>query len=84
MHVARLIVVLFLILVTVFAYSFQAGADFSQAWQEARPEVLEFMDGFYTTIRSFIAGTDSPDGIDDHAPEVNFDEVITREFGVSL
>jgi hypothetical protein len=79
MHVLRLIFVLFLIVVTLFTYGVQARGEFSDVWQQARPEVLQWMDSFYAEIRGFIAGTDGPDGINDHAPGVNFDEVITME-----
>lgn len=77
MHVLRLIFLLFLILVSLFTYGLQAQGDLNHAWQEARPEVLAWMDSFYAAVRSLIAGTEAPDGIDDHAPGVNFEEVIT-------
>ena len=79
MHVARAIFILFLILVTLFTYGLQTRGDFSHAWQMVRPEVLEWMDGFYAAFRSLIAGTKAPGGIHDPAPGVNFEEVITMK-----
>ena len=74
---ARLIIVLFLIVVVVFTYSVEGRTEMSQAWQTVRPDVIQIMDGVYATIRNFGAGTNSNGGIHDDAPGVNFDEIIT-------
>ena len=78
MHIARLILVSLLILTIVFTYSSFVRGEISQVWVVLRPDVIESMDRLYATIRNFVAGTDSQDGIDNNAP-VNFDEIITRE-----
>ena len=41
------------------------------------------MDDLYATVRNFIAGTDSSDGIEDNAPGVDFDTIITMDRGSS-
>jgi hypothetical protein len=84
MYVARLIVVLFLILAMVLTYSPIVRGEVSQAWETARPGVILFMDGVYAVIRTLVTGTDPHNGIDDNAPDVDFDEVITMERGASL
>jgi hypothetical protein len=84
MHIARSIIILFLILAIVFTYGPLARGEVSQAWKDARPGVILLMDGLYATIRNFVAGTDSHDGINDDAPSVDFDIIITEERGVLL
>jgi hypothetical protein len=49
-----------------------------------RPTVVEVMDGLYATLRSFVAGEDPHQSIDDNAPGVNFDLIITLDHGVIL
>ena len=77
MHVARLIIVLFLLVMIVFTYSPQVREGLSQGWVEIRPVVVEIMDSLYATIRNFVAGSDPHDPIDDTPPGVNFDFIIT-------
>jgi len=84
MYVVRSIVVLILILAMVFAYSPGMREEVSQSWESARPGVLQWMDSLYTTIRDFVAGTNSHDGIQDHAPGVDFNIIITRQNAVSF
>lgn len=79
MYVVRLIIVLFLILAMVFAYSPRLREEMSHSWENARPGILQLMDGFYAAIRNFVAGPELHDGIDDHAPGVDFDMIITME-----
>lgn len=74
---ARLMIVLFLILVIVLSYSTEGQREMSYAWETIRPDVIQLMDGVYATIRDFVAGTESNGGVDNDAPGVNFDEVIT-------
>lgn len=82
MHFVRFIVILFLIFAIVFTYSPQGHGTMGRAWEHARPVVIQVMDGLYAAIRNFVAGTDLQDnGIDDSAPGVNFDKVITLAQG---
>ena len=74
---ARLLVVLFLIVVVVFSYSLKGQTEMGRVWETVRPDVIQVMDGLYATIRNFVAGTESNGGIDDDAPGANFDEIIT-------
>lgn len=83
MHVARLIIVSFLILAILFTYSPPAKAEVSQYWEHVRPGVILLMDDLYATVRNFVAGPDSNDGIEDNAPGVDFDRIITRDGGSS-
>ena len=78
MYVLRTIFVIFLILAVVFSYSPQGRMVVSQSWVSIRPDVIQLMDGMYATIRNFVAGIDSENGIDGSPPGVNFDKVITR------
>jgi hypothetical protein len=55
-----------------------------QAWESARPQVILLMDSVYTAIRNFVAGTGTHDSIDDHAPGVDFEIIITKKSGVFL
>jgi hypothetical protein len=84
MHAARLIIVSFLLLAIVVTFSSQGREATSRAWEDMRPTVVEVMDGLYATIRSFVAGEDPHESIDDHAPGVNFDLIITLDHGVFL
>jgi hypothetical protein len=81
MYAARLVILSFLILVIMVAYTPQARGVMSQAWVEARPGVVALMDDLYTTIRNFVAGSDLHNGIDDNAPGVDFERIITMEHG---
>ena len=83
MHVARLIIVSFLILAILFTYSPPAKAEVSQYWEHVRPGVILLMDDLYATVRNFVAGPDSNDGIEDNAPGVDFDRIITMDGGSS-
>jgi len=80
MYMARLIIVLVLILAIIVSYSPQVHRELSQTWEDVRPAVIEVMDGLYATIRSFVAGTDSNDGIDDNAPGVDFELITTMDW----
>jgi hypothetical protein len=84
MHAARLIIVSFLLLAIVVAFSSQGREATSRAWEDMRPTVVEVMDGLYATLRSFVAGEDPHQSIDDNAPGVNFDLIITLDHGVIL
>jgi len=84
MHVARLIIVLFLILAIVVSYSPQMRREASQVWEDVRPAVIEVMDGVYATIRNLVAGSDSNDGIDDNAPGVDFELITTMDWSGSF
>lgn len=79
MHVARLIIVSLLILVILFTYSPLAKAEVSQYWEHVRPGVIVLMDDLYATVRNFVAGTDVHNGIEDDAPGVDFDRIITMD-----
>jgi hypothetical protein len=82
MHIARLIIVLFLILALTFTASPLMRGGVNRAWAHARPSVILLMDSLYATLRNFIAGAGSHDGIDDHAPGGNYEIIITKEAGV--
>ena len=79
MRVVRWLTVLFLILAMVVAFSPQAHVAFSQGWDEARPVVIQIMDGLYATVRNFVAGENPTDEIDNDPPGVNFDVIITLD-----
>jgi hypothetical protein len=74
---------LFLIMAMVFVYNPQVREEISQTWDAVQPSVLQFMDGLYATIRNFVAGTDLHEGIEDNAPGVEFDLIITLARGKS-
>ena len=77
MYVARLILASILILGIVFMYSPLAREETRQFWEHIRPGVIVLMDDLYATLRNFVAGNDSNDGIEDNAPGVDFDRIIT-------
>jgi hypothetical protein len=79
MHVARFIFVFILILAILFTYSPSVREDVSQVWEHARPGVIMLMDDVYATVRNFVAGSDANDGIEDNAPGVDFDRIITMK-----
>jgi hypothetical protein len=81
MFSTRLIIVSILVLVIMVTYSPFAGEEIGQAWKDVRPDVLGFMDSIYAAIRSFVAGNDPKDGVDDNAPGVDFDLIITMDRG---
>ena len=83
MHVARLIFLFILILAVLFTYSPAVREQVSQSWEHVRPGVIVFMDDFYLTVRNFVAGSDIHEGIEDNAPGVDFDRIITLEPGRS-
>ena len=84
MQSRRLILVLFLILALLLTYSPLVRGEVAQAWDDARPGVIELMDGVYAAIRNFVAGAGSHDGINDDAPGVDFDIISTKDGGVFL
>ena len=84
MHAARIIIVSFLLLALVATLSSGAWEITSLTWEDMRPTVVEVMDGLYATLRSFVAGEDSHQSVDDNAPGVNFDLIITLDYGVIL
>ena len=84
MHIGRLIIVLFLILAITFTASPLLRGEVNRAWEHTRPGVVLLMDSLYLTIRNFVAGTGSQDGIDDDAPGANFEIIITKERGLLL
>ena len=79
MHVVRWIIVSFLIVAIMIASSPQAWTATSQAWDHARPDVIEVMDGLYAIIRNVVAGSDPHEGIDGDAPGVDYDIIITMD-----
>jgi len=83
MHVARLILLSILVLVGLFVSSPLVREEVSQSWEHVRPGVIVLMDDFYATVRNFVAGSDSNDGIEDDAPGVDFDRIITMDRGSS-
>jgi len=83
MQVARLIIVSILILAILSMYSPPAREEVSRFWEQVRRGVLAFMDDLYTTIRDFVAGPDSNDGIQDTAPGVDFEIILTMARGSS-
>lgn len=81
MHVARWIVLGFIVAAILIASSPEMRAVTGQAWDHARPNMLQVMDGVYAMIRSFVAGSDPHEGIDDDAPGVDFDIITTLSRG---
>ena len=81
MYVARFLILSFLLLAVLVAYTPQTRGAMSQVWVEARPGVIQIMDGLYATIRNFVAGSNPSHGIEDEAPGVDFDRVITMVSG---
>ena len=77
MHVARLLIV-FLLIMVVIAYTPQGHEKISQTWENARPTVVYLMDNLYAAVRDVIAGSDihnrtnNPD-----SPDGNFNRIIT-------
>lgn len=84
MYVARLIILSFLTLGMLFTYSPFVKEEASQFWEHVRPGVIVLMDDLYATVRNFVAGPDSNDGIEDNAPGVDFDKIITMDRGNPL
>lgn len=83
MSVTRWITVFCLILILVVAaYGSQGSQEASRSWESARPVVVQWMDGVYAMIRSFVAGPEPQDDPDD-LPEVDFDRIITLEHDFS-
>ena len=83
MHVARLILLSILILSVLFTYSPAVREQVSQSWEHVRPGVIVLMDDLYLTVRNFVSGSDVHEGIEDNAPGVDFDRIITRDRGSS-
>ena len=84
MYLARLTIVLFLIVGIVLTTSPLLRGEVNQAWEDARPGVLQLMDGLYAAIRNFVVGTGTQDGVDDDAPGVDFNIIITEMSRVFL
>lgn len=83
MYLTRWITILCLILILVVAaYAPQGSQEASHSWESARPVVVQWMDGIYAIIRSFVAGPEPQDDLDD-LPEVDFDRIITMEHDFS-
>ena len=82
MYLTRWMIVLILILAMLVAATPQARVVIDQSWQQARPRVIEAMDSLYAGFRNFVAGSDPHKGIDDNAPGVDYDHVITMEHGI--
>ena len=79
MFAARLITVILLILAILIAYTPQFPELVTNIWEMIRPSVVQWMDGFYATIRNMIVGDSSSDPMD-HPPAdpgVNFDRIVT-------
>jgi hypothetical protein len=81
MSAVRLTIVSILILVIVIGFSPFAGEELSQAWKDIRPALLGFMDHVYAAIRNYVAGSGAENSIDDNAPSVDFDIIITMDRG---
>ena len=81
MHVARLILLSILMLALLSTYSPGVREQVSQSWEHVRPGVIVIMDDLYLTVRNFVAGSDIHEGIEDNAPGVDFDRIITMERG---
>jgi hypothetical protein len=79
MHAARSIIISILILAVIFTSSPLVREEVSRFWEHVRPGVIVFMDDLYATIRNFVAGSDANDGIEDNAPGVDFDRIITMD-----
>jgi hypothetical protein len=79
MYVARLILLSILILAILFTYSPVVREQISQSWEHVRPGVIVLMDDLYLTVRNFVAGSDIHEGIEDNAPGVDFDRIITMD-----
>jgi hypothetical protein len=79
MYSARIMMIVLLIMMIVVAYDPQTRADAGQTWETMRPVVVELMDSTYAAIRNLVAGTGSSDQIEDNAPGVNFDLIITMK-----
>jgi hypothetical protein len=86
MHVIRALIVLLLVLAVVVAYNPRVRAEVASTWETIRPAVVEFMDGFYATVRNLIAGnntdnqnnkTPAPD------PGVNFERIVTLSSSIA-
>lgn len=78
MYAVRAVIVLFLVLAVVVAYSPRARAEVAKAWETIRPAVVEFMDRFYAAVRNLITGNDANDQIDETPePGVNFERIVT-------
>lgn len=87
MYAARIAVVFLLILAVLVAYNPRARADVAEFWEDIRPGVVEFMDGFYAAIRDLINGNETNDPIDETpepSPGVNFQRIVTRNSGFSF
>ena len=82
MQAVRYILVSLLLLVVAVTFSSQGREAASRAWEDMRPAVVGVMDGLYATLRSFVAGDAPHEGIDDNAPGVNLDLIITLDRGV--
>ena len=78
MHPARWIILSFIIVALLIASGPQTWAASGLAWEEARPHVVQVMDGLYAIIRSFVAGSNPHEDIEDDAPGVNYDIIITQ------
>jgi hypothetical protein len=79
MHLARWILIVFFLVAIMVTYSPQTQTIMSQVWEQARPGVLETMDSLYAAIRDFVAGSGTQDNMEDKAPGVDFDIIITKE-----
>lgn len=79
MHVARWIVISFLILAILFTYSPSVQKEVSRSWEQARPGVVVLMDELYAALRSLVAGPEFHDRRENQAPGVDFDLIITRD-----
>ena len=79
MYVARLVLLSILILAVLFTYSPAVREQVSRSWEHVRPGVIVLMDDLYLTVRNFVAGSDIHKGIEDNAPGVDFDRIITMD-----
>lgn len=85
MFAARLITVILLIMAILISYNPQFHELVVDTWEALRPAVVQFMDGFYATIRSVIIGDGSNDPIDETPvdPGINFDRIVTMSNSLS-
>jgi len=81
MYAARLITALLLILAILVAYNPQVRETVIETWENIRPAVVDFMDGFYASIRNIITGDGSDDRMDETPapddPGANFVRIVT-------
>jgi hypothetical protein len=80
MYAARLITVILLILVILFAYSPQVRETVTGSWEMVRPGAVALMDNVYAVVRSVLTGNGPHDRLQTpspSSPDVNFQRIVT-------